>query len=403
MAPIQTPDLASPKFKANPYPFYARLRAESPVHRVVLPGDQVFWIVTRYDDVSLALKDMRVSKDRFGTMNPEQQKKVPWFLKFFKPLMHHMLSQDPPNHTRLRALVSKAFSPRLIEQLRLRVQQITDQLLDNMQRKGSVDLLADYALPLPITIIAEMLGVPLSDQNKFRRWSNRLVSATTVREALTSIPAVLMFTRYIRKLIERRRASPQDDMISALVAAEEAGDKLNEEELLGMIFLLLVAGHETTVNLIATGTLALLQNPEQLERLRRDPALIGPAVEELLRFTSPVEMGTERVMREDLTLAGTTIPKGDMLVAAIGSANRDETQFKDPDTLDLGREPNKHLAFGLGIHYCLGAPLARLEGQIALQSMVERLPRLRLARPAESLRWRRGALLRGLRALPVMV
>jgi cytochrome P450 len=188
-----------------------------------------------------------------------------------------------------------------------------------------------------------------------------------------------------------------------LIQAEEAGDKLSEDELLGMIFLLLVAGHETTVNLISSGTLALLQHPEQMERLRKDPALIGPAVEELLRFTSPVELSTERITRDDFTVAGVHIPKGDAVVAVIGSANRDESQFKDPDTLDLSREPNKHVAFGLGIHYCLGAPLARLEGQIAIQMMVERLPRLRLAKPVESLRWRKGALIRGLRALPVAV
>lgn len=397
------PNIASPKFKANPFPFYARLRKEEPVYRLDLPDRQVGWLVTRYDDVAGALRDPRLSKDRLIALNPEERKNLPWFFKFFEPLMRNMLGQDPPEHTRLRGLVQKAFSPRLIEQLRGRIEKLSNDLLDGIQREGRLDLLARYALPVPVTIIAEMLGVPLSDQRKFRRWSNRLVANSSLRDVMFSIPSVIMFTRYLRKLIEQRRASPRDDLITALVQAEESGDKLTEQELISMFFLLLVAGHETTVNLIASGTLALLQNPEQLERLRKDPSLIEPAVEELLRYTSPVDIATERVAKEPVTIAGTTIQRGQLVYASITSANRDETHFKDPDTLDITREPNKHLSFGFGVHYCLGAPLARLEGQIALRTLIERLPKLRLAKPAESLRWRKGVLLRGLEKLPVAV
>jgi cytochrome P450 len=224
-----------------------------------------------------------------------------------------------------------------------------------------------------------------------------------MRDVLFSLPSVVMFTRYLRKLIVQRRASPGDDLLTALIQAEEAGDKLTPDELVSMVFLLLVAGHETTVNLIAGGTLALLQHPEQLERLRKDPGFIEPAVEELLRYASPVEISTERFAREDISVGGVTIPRGDLVFAVLASANRDASHFKAPDTLDLGREPNKHLSFGMGIHYCLGAPLARLEGQIAIQSLVNRFPDLRLAKPVESLKWRTGILMRGPRKLPVLL
>lgn len=397
------PNLASPKFKANPFPFYAQLRKEEPVYSLDMPDKQVGWLVTRYDDVSNVLRDPRLSKDRLIALSPEERKNLPWFFKFFEPLMRNMLGQDPPEHTRLRGLVQKAFSPRLVEQLRGRIEKLSNNLLDDIQREGRLDLLARYALPVPVTIIAEMLGVPLSDQRKFRRWSNRLVANASLRDVMFSIPSVIMFSRYLRTLIEQRRASPGDDLITALIQAEESGDKLTEQELISMFFLLLIAGHETTVNLIASGTLALLQNPDQLERLRKDPSLIEPAVEELLRYTSPVDIATERVAKEPVTIAGTTIQRGEIVFASITSANRDETHFKAPDTLDITREPNKHLSFGFGIHYCLGAPLARLEGQIALRALIERLPKLRLAKPAESLRWRKGVLLRGLEKLPVAV
>jgi cytochrome P450 PksS len=318
------------------------------------------------------------------------------------PLARHMLNRDPPDHTRLRALVQQAFSPRLVEGMRGRIETLADELLDRVKRRGRMDLIADYALPIPTTVIAEMLGVPVGDRHKFHRWSSAMLSAGASRFGLLrAMPSVWLFMRYIRQLIENRRANLRDDLISRLITAKEASERLSDDELLSMILLLIVAGHETTVNLIATGMLALLQHPDQLERLRSDPGLIKPAVEELLRFTAPVETATERFAREDVELAGVKIAKGDLVLAAIASANRDASQFRNPDTLDLTREPNRHLAFGQGIHFCLGASLARLEGQTAINTLLARTHELRLTVDPTTLRWRSGLVLRGLKALPV--
>ncbi len=320
---------------------------------------------------------------------------------FLKPLTHNMLDLDAPDHTRLRALVQKAFTPRLVEQLRPRIQTLTDDLLTKAQRDNRIELLSEYALPVPLTIIAELLGVPSAAQHTFHRWSSKVVSISSTSEMVWALPALWSLLRYLRKLIAQRRVEPCDDLITALVQAEDAGDRLSEDELVDMIFLLLAAGHETTVNLIASGTLVLLQHPEQSERLRENPALIKTAVEELLRFVSPVECATQRYAREDVMIAGVLIPRGELVLGVIGSANRDETHFTAPDTLDLAREPNRHLSFGLGAHYCLGAPLARLEAQIAIMTLLHRWPNLRLAVPSQALRWRRNAFLRGLQALPL--
>jgi cytochrome P450 len=403
MSAIVAPDLSSPEFKANPFPFYARLRAEAPVFRVQLPDKQRPWLVTRYDDCVSVLKDPRFGRDRMGAMTPEQRKKLPLIARLYEPLSRSMIGRDPPDHTRLRALVHQAFTPRFIEQLRGRIQEVADQLLDGIQRKGSVDLLTAYALPLPLTVIAEMLGVPPKDRRKFQRWAEGLTASASFFGALRLIPTLAMLTRYTRKFIEERRASPQNDLISAMVQAEESGQKMDADELLGTVFLLLVAGYKTTVNLIASGAHVLLQNPEQLERLKANPALIAPAVEELLRYTTPVDMTSERIAREDLEVAGTRISRGESVLAVLISANRDEQHFANPDALDLAREPNKHLAFGSSIHFCLGAHLARLEGQIALQTLFQRLPHLRHAKPPESLRWRPRLNMRGLEELPVTV
>ena len=405
---IVTPDLAGARFKANPYPFYARLRVEAPVWPTTLPDKRKAWLVTRYEDAVRVLKDDAFAKDKLNAMDREQRAKTPWVPGFLKPLERNMLDLDDPDHARLRSLVGKAFTPRLIERLRGRVESLSEELLDAMERKGTrrggTELVADYALPLPATVIAELLGVPAEDHPKFHRWSNRLVSVSSGRDMLRALPAALSFVRYLRKLVERRRADPQDDLISALIRAEEAGDKLSEDELLAMTFLLLVAGHETTVNLISGGTLALLEHPEQAEALRCDPSLVKPAVEELLRYTSPVEMATERYAREDVEIAGTTIPRGELVLAVLGSANRDERHFECPDVLDLARDPNRHLAFGRGgVHHCLGAPLARMEGQVAISAFPRRFPKARLAVTPETLRWRRGLFLRGLQRLPLVL
>ncbi len=404
---IVAPDLASPRFKADPYPFYAHLRAEAPVWRATLPDKRTAWLVTRYEDVARVLKDVTFAKDKLNAMDPEQRTKTPWVPGFLKPLERNMLDLDDPNHARLRALVSRAFTPRVIERLRGRIEVLCEELLDAMERKGmrkgGTELVADYALPLPATVIAELLGVPAEDHAKFHRWSNRLVSVSSKRDMLRALPAALSFVRYLRKLVERRRDDPQDDLITALTQVEEAGDKLRKDELLAMAFLLIVAGHETTVNLIASGTLALLEHPQQAEALRNDPTLAKPAVEELLRYTSPVEMATERYPREDVEIEGTTIPRGELVLAVLGSANRDERHFEDPNVLDLARDPNRHLAFGRGgVHHCLGAPLARMEGQIAISAFLRHFPEARLAVAPKWLRWRRGVFLRGLDRLPLV-
>ena len=398
---IIAPNLASPHFKANPYPFYARLRAEAPVYRTVLPTRQAAWLVTRYEDVLTVLKDERFAKDRSGAMTAEQHAKAPWVPGFLKPLERNMLDLDGRDHMRLRSLVHKAFTPRLVERLRVRIQTLCDELLAAARPTGSIELIRQYALPLPVTIIAEMLGVPAKDRRKFHSWSKHVVSVSSNADFLRVLPYLWLFLRYLHTLLEQHRANPQDDLITALVQAEEAGDTLSEDELLSMVFLLLIAGHETTVNLIGSGTLALVEHPDQLELLRQNPALIKPAIEELLRYTSPVDMATERFAREDVVVNGVTIPRGELVLAVLGSANRDERQFARPEALDITREPNKHLAFGHGMHFCLGAPLARLEGQIAVDTLLRRMPNLRLAGRPESLRWRKGMFLRGLERLPL--
>jgi cytochrome P450 len=266
-----------------------------------------------------------------------------------------------------------------------------------------MDLIDDYAFPLPITVIAELLGVPAEDRDRFREWSNAAVSGDTTQEYIEKVllPHMQAFTDYLRAMFDEKRKNPKDGLISALVQAEEAGDKLSEDELMAMVFLLLVAGHETTVNLIGNGSLALLQHPDQLRKLREDPALIKPAIEELLRYDGPVETSTERFAREDIAIGGTVIPRGEMVMVVIASADHDPDRFQDPDALDITRADNKHLAFGKGIHFCLGAPLARMEGQIAINTLLHRMPNLRLKYSPESLTWRPGMVLRGLKALPV--
>jgi cytochrome P450 len=396
-------DLFDPSFKADPYPTYARLRSSAPVYRAALPDGRGVWLITRYDDVLAVLKDQRFVKDWRGALAPEQLAQVPPIPEVMKPLSQNMLDTDPPDHERLRALVSKAFTPRLIERLRPRVQAISDGLLDAVQDRGEMDLIDDYAFPLPITVIAELLGVPAEDRNNFREWSDAAVSGNASQEYMEQIliPHMQAFTDYLRALFEEKRSNPKDDLVSALVRAEEAGDRLSEDELLGMVFLLLVAGHETTVNLIGNGVLALLQHPDQLRKLEEDPSLIKPAVEELLRYDGPVETSTERFAREDVEIGGQVIPRGEMVLVVLAAADHDPERFPDPDELDITRTDNRHLAFGKGIHHCLGAPLARMEGQIAISTLLRRMPNLRLKGSPESLSWRPGMILRGLRGLPV--
>jgi len=397
-------NIVSAEFKANPFPFLAALRSSEPVYRTTLPdrAKTPVWLVTRYEDVNALLKDERFLKNRRSALTPEQIRKLPWVPPMFRPLERNMLDLDAPDHTRLRALVHKAFTPHLVEQMRARVQTLADELLEGVARRGEMDLINDYALPLPMTIITEILGVPTGDRHKFHKWSKAVVALSSPNATLRVIPSIWMFIRYLRRFFQVRRRDPQDDLASALIQAEEAGDKLSEDELLAMVFLLLIAGHETTVNLIGSGLLALLEHPDQMEILRREPSLIKSAVEELLRYTAPVFMSTERYARENVTIHGVTIPRGEMTFGVLGSANRDETVFQNPDRLDITREPNRHLSFGQGIHFCLGAPLARMEAQIAVNTVFGRMPDLRLKVSPQRLRWRPSMILRGLDSLPVL-
>lgn len=401
MPPIPPFDIAHPRFKADPYPTYARLRREAPVHRARVGRRRGAWLLSRYDDVDALLRDPRFAKNPANARGEGGRGDAIWMPGVLRPLTRNMLDLDAPDHTRLRALVQKAFTPRMVEAQRPRIHALADELLGRAAREGRIELVSGFALPIPLTIISELLGVPPADQQRFHRWTTRILSASGPADVVGLLPSVWMLFRYLRRLFAARRAEPRDDLITALVQAEEAGDRLDEDELLGMVFLLLAAGHETTVNLIGSAALVLARHPEQAAALRGDPSMIRTAVEELARFTSPVELSTERYAREDLALHGVPIRRGEMVLGVIGSANRDPAHFAAPDALDLSREPNRHLAFGIGAHYCVGAPLARLETQIAITALLERAPGLRLAVAPDALRWRKHAFLRGLRELPL--
>lgn len=365
--------------------------------QVVLPDGQTAWLIARYEDALSALKDKRFSKDKLNA-----GEKQPWMPAFFKPLTRNMLDLDDPDHARLRGLVHKAFTPPLIESLRKSIQELTEELIESAKTRIRMDLIAEFALPLPVAVISQMLGVPVNERHKFHRWSAAVVSAqSSTLGSIKAIPSVFSFLRYIRRLIKRRRKNPENDLTSALVQAEESGDKLSEDEIVAMIFLLLVAGHETTVNLIGNGMLALFAHPGQMDKLKREPALAASAVEEFLRFDGPLEMTTERYSLDRIELSGITIPAGALVYVVIASANRDERQFERPDQMDITRANNRHLGFGQGSHYCLGAPLARLETQIATTALLRHMPNLHLAVPYREIRWKPGLVLRGVRALPV--
>jgi cytochrome P450 len=384
-----------PEFVADPYPTYHRLRADDPVHHS--PMD--FWVLTRYEDVVATLRDPRFAKEPMIAAVAARLGANPATLGI------SMLDRDPPDHTRLRSLASKAFTPRVVEALRPRIQEIVDGLLDHVQRAGTMDLIEEFAYPIPVNVICEMLGVPVEDHEQFKGWSldlarglDSIMLGPDSEISKRSGKAREGLATYMRGLIAERRTSPRGDLLSALIAAEEAGDKLSEPELVAMCLLLLVAGHETTVNLIGNGMLALLRHPDQLRLLREHPELIGTAVEELLRFDGPVQR-TARTPTEDVMIGDVTIPAGEIVMPFIGAADRDPAQFREPDRLDITRTENRHIAFGWGIHFCLGAPLARIEGQIAINTLVRRMPKLALA--VDQPEHRHSLTLRGLVALPV--
>ncbi len=398
--------LLGPGFLEDPYPLYAQLRRTSPVFRVPLPVDAgagVF-VLTRHADVQHVLRDPAFSADRrFADVIQRNRARLSEELLGENGLFRSLLTMDPPDHTRVRGLVSKAFTPRRVAALRPRIEAIASELLDESVCGGKLDVMSGLAAPLPAIVIAELLGVPVEDWPRFRKWASDMVAvAGTVlgsgpdtdrlRQGLEPLQA------YLREVIAARRKAPREDLISALVVAQEDRDALSDAELLATAVLLLVAGHETTTNLIGNGTYALLRHPEQLERLRHDPGLLTSGIEEMLRWDSPVQ-GTVRVAREDVEIGGVAVGKGALVVCGIGAANRDPAIFCEPDRFDVGRGDSNHLSFGFGVHFCLGATLARIEGEVAIHALLDRFPALAL--DAEQVQHRANPILRGLLALPV--
>jgi cytochrome P450 len=391
-----------PEALSNPYPMYKALREENPVHWNDL---MEAWIFTRYDDVDAILMNPSTSADRtraqtrFSEMIKQQQEQ-------FGPFSQAptMLTSDPPEHTRLRRLVSKAFTPRAVENLRPRIRQIVDELLDGVQGRSEFDLVEELAYPLPVIVIAEMLGVPPQDRADFKRWSDDVVATLggpftppeVIEKARKSIDELV---EYLAEQIAERRVNPRDDLISGLIAAEDGGQVLSEIEIYSTTILLLIAGNETTTNLIGNAMYSLLKNPDQLELLRGEPSLMPSAIEELIRFNGPVQ-ATGRVAKEKLEVGGTTIEENQIALVILGAANHDPAKYPDPEKLDLRRNPTDHLGFGDGIHFCIGAPLARAEGQIAFEEILRRFPRIELAGDPT---WGGTFIIRGAKKLPLAV
>ncbi|MEV6110816.1 cytochrome P450 [Streptomyces sp. NPDC051940] len=402
------PALFSREFASDPYPAYAWLREHAPVHRTTLPSGVEAWLVTRYGDARQALADQRLSKN--PTRHASDRTGIPG--ERGAGLMTHLLNIDPPDHTRLRRLVSKAFTPRRVAEFAPRVQQLTDRLIDGFAGRGEADLIHEFAFPLPIYAICDMLGVPAEDQDEFRDWAGMMLHTSGGRPPGPRgdqgkgprggvARSVKKMRAYLVELIHRKRDDLGDDLISGLIRASDHGEHLTEQEAAAMAFILLFAGFETTVNLIGNGVYQLLRHPEAMARLAAEPSLLPSAVEELLRYDGPVELATWRFAAQDLEIGGRRIAEGDPVLVVLAAADRDPERFAEPDLLDLARRDNQHLGYGHGIHYCLGAPLARLEGQTAIGTLLRRAPDLRFAGNPDELRWRGGLIMRGLRTLPV--
>jgi len=395
--------LGSREFAQNPYPLYHQLRSSAPVCWTGLWG---CWLVTRYDHVTAILQDQQRFSSMGRVTNVLKRELKPPFLAQAQPLIDHyskgLINVDPPDHTRLRRLAQKAFLPRTLERLRPRVEQVANELLDQVESSGGMDVVRDFAYPLPITVIAELLGVPAAHRENLKHWSGAILEFQAVPRAVAEVilrsqKALLELRAYFREIFAERRRDPREDLITALVQAEEQGDRLTEEELLSTCVSILIGGHETTTSLLTSATWLLLTHPESLNKLRETPSLLPGAVEEFLRYESPFQRLT-RVATQDVEIEGQAIRQGQTVMCLLGAANRDPKQFPDPDCFDIQRAPNKHLAFAHGIHFCLGAALARLEAPIALGVLFRRMPGLNLTpHPPE---WSMGVL-RALRALPV--
>ncbi len=420
---IERIDLSDPEYREHAFERYEEMRARCPVSRAIITsGDESdgnrgffnrpLWIVTDYEEGSRALLDRAVTVDMTSVLTPEQLAQMPETPEVFQPLRRNILTVDPPEHTRLRKLVQPSFTASAIEKLRPSIQQIVDDLLEAAEAAAAergerapnrqMELISQFSYPLPITVICDMLGIPPEDREQTRRWSEDLLSAQSPERMEEIGRNIGEFIAYLRDLFTRKRETPGDDLISQLLQVEVDGDRLTEDEVLAMVFILFVAGHITTVNLIANGVFALLTNPEQAAKLRSDPGLVTNAVEEILRYYGPAETTTARFAREDVELGGQTIAKGDPLLVVLAAADRDPARFADPQSFDITRDDaNRHIAFGKGVHACLGAPLARLEGQIALETLFRRYPDLRLAVPENEITWA-PSFLRSLTGLPLL-
>jgi cytochrome P450 len=403
LSPALDEQLVSPAFYQDPYPYYETLRAEAPVaYSEALGG----WLLTRYDDVLATLQDTRHFSSQ-GRMLAALERLPGDARGQFKPFEDHftvgLISSDPPNHTRLRGLVNRAFTPRVIERLLPRIQQLVDELLDAVQPRGAMDIVRDLAYPLPAIVIAELLGAPPEAREDFKVWSDGILAFQGMGVVTPEVLAhsqhhLLAMRAFLNELLAQRRRKPQDDLLSHLAAAEMEGDRLTQSELLTTCVTLLTAGHETTTNLIANGLYTLLRHPAELATLRADPALMPSAIEEMLRYESPVQRNPRRVA-DDFEYGGASLRRGDYVLQMLGAANRDPAVFSEPLRFNLARQPNRHLAFAFGIHFCVGAPLARLEGPVAIGTILRRMPRLALS--GEPVQWQPHGLLRGPVALSV--
>ncbi len=400
---IPSTGLFSEASLSDPFPLFAQMRSRGAV--VALPsrsGTSSLWMVTRLEEAVQVLKNQHFTVDPSTIPPDDNQSSSPRGVGGLEGILSQsMIAVDEPDHRRLRSLVSKAFTPRYIQSLRPGIQKIADDLLDRVQEQGHMDLVNEYAFPLPINVISNMLGVPSEGQALIREWSELFSGEGAARQDPSRLMITQTFAEYLLKIIAEKRAHPQDDLISQLVQIEEAGDRLDESELLSMIALLIFAGHETTSNLIGNGMLMLFDYPAQMQHLRADLSLVPVAVEEFLRYNGPVLATAPRYATADVMLGGQQIRKGDTILTMLGSANRDETQFTQPEELDIARSLNRHVAFGQGIHVCLGAPLARLEGDIAFTTLLRRLPALRLAVARDEITWKGGFVLRGISSLPI--
>ncbi|WP_406141854.1 cytochrome P450 [Streptomyces sp. NBC_01089] len=393
--PSQPPFVDPAELVADPYSVYARLREAGPVHRIAGTDGLPAWLVTRYDDVRQALADPRLSLDK------RHAKPGGYHGLALPPALDaNLLNMDPPDHTRIRRLVSRVFTPRHIARLREPIRETADSLLDAIEPHGHADLIASYAAPLPIAVICDLLGVAPHDRRDFRSWTDALIAPDPAQPSRAK-EAIRSMLAFFTQLIADKRAAPADDLLSALTAVRDDGDRLSEDELMSLAFVILFAGYENTVHLIGNSALALLTHPGQLSALRADPGRLGGAVEELARYDGPVPVAIRRFPTEDITIGGVGVPAGETVLLSLAAAHRDPRRFAEPDLLDIGRDATAHLALGHGIHYCLGAPLARMETEVALAALLDRFPALALDTAPGELRWRPSMRARGLIELPV--